>query len=156
MSKPVLGAQLYTVRDFCKTIDGIAESLKKIAQIGYPTVQVSGFGPVDPKDVAAIFEDNQLICSATHMGWNLFRDELDEVIETHKLWKCSHPAIGGLPEEYRTAEGIRRFLDELGPIAERLAAEGMDFSYHNHHRELATTTARRGWACCTTPPTRRF
>ena len=37
-----LGAQLYTVRDFTKTTDDFAETLKKVADIGYRTVQVSG------------------------------------------------------------------------------------------------------------------
>ena len=54
MSKPVVGAQLYTVREFCKTIDGIAESLKKVRDIGYTAVQISGFGPADPKAVVRI------------------------------------------------------------------------------------------------------
>ena len=35
-----IGAQLYTVRDFCKTLDGFSETLKKVADIGYTTVQV--------------------------------------------------------------------------------------------------------------------
>ena len=137
MKKNVLGAQLYTTRDFCRTIDGVAETLKKVADIGYTAIQISGFGPVDPKEVAALVKDNDLTVASTHMGWNRFQDELDEVIAEHKLWGCVHPAIGGLPGEYHSLDGLKRFLDELGPIAERLAQEGMDFSYHNHNHELA-------------------
>ena len=37
-------AQLYTVRDFCKTLSEFAETVKKVAAIGYKTVQVSGIG----------------------------------------------------------------------------------------------------------------
>jgi len=74
--------------------------------------------------------------AATHIGWPSFLNELDDVIARHKLWKCSHPAIGGLGEEYRSVDGPKRFLDELAPVAEKLAAEGMDFSYHNHNHEL--------------------
>lgn len=33
-----IGAQLYTVREFCQTTEGFAETLKKVAQIGYRTV----------------------------------------------------------------------------------------------------------------------
>ena len=29
-----IGAQFYTVRDFCKTLDDFAETLKKVADIG--------------------------------------------------------------------------------------------------------------------------
>ena len=37
-----IGAQFYTVRDFCKTKEGLFESLKKVADIGYTAVQLSG------------------------------------------------------------------------------------------------------------------
>lgn len=137
MNENVLGAQLYTVRQFTQTIEGVAETLKKVADIGYTAVQISGFGPVDPKEVARLVEDNGLTVASTHMGWNRFLNELDAVIAEHRLWRCRHPAIGGLPGEYYSLDGLRRFLDELGPISERLAQEGMDFSYHNHNHELA-------------------
>ena len=136
MSKPVAGAQLYTVRDFCKTMPDVAASLKKVADIGYTTIQISGFGPVDPKDVAKVVADNSLTVASTHTGWDQFLEDLDAVIAKHKLWKCVHPAIGGLPRDYHTPDGVKRFRDELAPIAERLGKEGMDFSYHNHNHEL--------------------
>ena len=37
-----IGAQFYTVREFCKDLNGLSESLKKVADIGYKTVQISG------------------------------------------------------------------------------------------------------------------
>ena len=43
-----IGAQLYTVREFCGNLDDFSESLKKIAQIGYRYVQVSGTCAYDP------------------------------------------------------------------------------------------------------------
>jgi sugar phosphate isomerase/epimerase len=137
MPKPVLGAQLYTLREFTQTIPGIAQALTKVAEIGYTAVQISGFGPVDPKEVATLVKDAGLTVASTHMGWNRFLEDLEGVIEEHHMWRCSHAAIGGLPADYRSVDGLKRFVDELGPIAERLAQEGMDFSYHNHSHELA-------------------
>ena len=137
MLKNVVGAQLYTVREFTKTLDGVAESLKKVADIGYTAIQISGFGPVDPKDVARLVDDNGLAVVSTHTGWDRFQDDLDAVIAEHQLWKCDHPAIGGLSAEYRSADGVKRFAEELAPIAEKLAQAGMDFSYHNHNHEFA-------------------
>jgi len=136
MGKHVVGAQLYTVREFTKTAEGIAESLKKVADIGYTAIQISGFGPVDPKEIAKMVEDNGLTVASTHRSWDAFLNDLDTEIEIHKLWKCNHPAIGSLSGAYRGPDGLKRFLDELAPIAEKLAAEGMDFSYHNHNHEL--------------------
>lgn len=138
MARGTLGAQLFTCRAFCKTIEGVAETFRKVARIGYSSVQVSGFGPVDPNDVALAARDAGVTIAATHVGWDRFLGELDDVIETHKLWGCNHPAIGGLPREYHNAGsgGVKRFIEELTPVAQKLAAEGMDFSYHNHAHEL--------------------
>jgi len=136
MGKHCVGAQLYTVREFTNTLPDIAETLKKVADIGYTAIQISGFGPVDLKEVNRLIVDNGLTVASTHTGWHRFLNELDEVIAEHKMWNCTHPAIGGLPQEYYSLDGLKRFLDELAPIAAKLAEEGMDFSYHNHNHEL--------------------
>ncbi len=136
MPQNCVGAQLFTCREFTKTIEGVAETFEKVSKIGYTAVQVSGFGPVDPKEVARLAEDNGLTIAATHVGWNRFKEDLDTLIEEHKLWKCNHPAIGAMPGDYRSLDGVKRFIDELGPIAEKLAQAGMDFSYHNHDFEF--------------------
>ena len=39
-----IGAQLYTLHNFTKTLEGFSEALKKVADIGYTSVQVSGLG----------------------------------------------------------------------------------------------------------------
>lgn len=137
MSHITAGAQLYTVRSFCQDIEGVSATLTRVAAIGYKAVQISGFGPVDVCQVARLLDDTGLSCVATHVNWTRFREDLDAVIEQHRLWKCPHPAIGGLPRDYYSPDGLRRFIDELGPVVEKLAAADMDFSYHNHSRELA-------------------
>ena len=122
MSKPVLAAQLYTIRQFVKDIEGVRESLKKVRDIGYTAVQISGFGPVDPAEVARIVEDLDINIAATHMSWDRFLNDLDGVIVDHKLWKCTHSAIGGLfTDEYKCAAGVNRFLGEFETVVERLS-----------------------------------
>ena len=43
MSNTVIGAQLYTLREFIQTPADVASTLKKVKQMGYD-VQVSGMG----------------------------------------------------------------------------------------------------------------
>ncbi len=147
MANGIAGVQLYSCREFTQTIEGVADTLKKVKDIGYKSVQVSGFGPVDPKDVAKLVADIGLDVGGTHVAWSRFLDDLDAVIEEHKMWNCKHAAIGGLFCEYNyySAEGLKKFLDELAPVAEKLAAEGIDFSYHNHHHELMKYDLGKTW-----------
>ena len=142
MSQLKAGAQLYTVREFTQTIEGVEDALKKVRAIGYTGVQISAFGDVDPEKVARLAEENDLTIAATHMGWDEFLNDLDRVIETHKLWNCRHSAIGGLPKDYYSVEGVDRFVSELAPVAEKLQTAGLDFSYHNHSHELVRYEGR--------------
>ncbi len=138
MAKGVLGAQMYSVRNCCKTIDGVVESLAKIKAIGYTTVQVSGIGKeVSADELARAVADSGLVVAATHRAWAEFTDDLDGLIARHKALNCIHPAVGTLPGEYYVwPDGMAKFIAELAPVAERLAEAGMDFAYHNHHKEL--------------------
>jgi len=137
MATGVVGAQLFTCREHMTTLADLAETFRKVSEIGYTAIQLSGYNrEMDIREMASLIADSGLIVGATHMGWDSFLNDLDTVIETHLLWNCTHTAIGSLAVEYRTAEGVKRFADELAPVAEKLAAAGLDFSYHNHNQEF--------------------
>lgn len=132
-----LGAQMYSVRQFCQTPEEMKTALEKVAAIGYRGVQLSGHNLAIPaSDIAGWCKalDLEIIC--THMGWQRYTDELDTLIQEHKIWDCKYPGIGGLPQEYRTAEGYARFAKEASAIAAKLAEHGMHFIYHNHDFEF--------------------
>ena len=137
MAKPRLGLQLYSLRDFETTETDFANTMQRVAEIGYKTVQVSGIGDIPDDSVARITADNGLSIVATHADWAEFTDDLEALIARHQLWNCKHTAIGMVPKEYLSLEGIAQFKDTLTPIAERMTEAGMTFSYHNHAIEMA-------------------
>ncbi|MBD3182604.1 TIM barrel protein [Candidatus Poribacteria bacterium] len=144
MAETVLAAQLYTIREFMKTPADMAKSLKKIKEIGYDAVQLSGHGPVADEEMKKMLDDAGLVVCATHTSYQLMRDEPQKVIDQHLLWGCMNPAIGGLPGEYRNAEGYSKFAREASKVGARLAEAGMTFSYHNHSFELEKHGDRTG------------
>ena len=145
MSTPVVAAQLYTVRDFCKTTGDFAVSMQKIQAIGYTAVQVSGIGPVPDADVKRICDDLGLKIVITHIGYDRLWKDTDAVIAQHKLWDCQNVAIGSMPGEYRDGEaGFRRFAEEASRVGEKLAEAGLTFSYHNHSFEFVRYGKRTG------------
>ncbi|HHV55167.1 MAG TPA: sugar phosphate isomerase/epimerase [Firmicutes bacterium] len=131
-----IAAQLYTIRDFLKTPVEIERSFQRVREIGYRAVQLSGLGPIEPERLAEIARNNGLEICATHVDYYALRDKTDEMVREHKLWGCRYVGIGGLPGEYRTAEGYVRFAREASEVARRLADEGLVFIYHNHAFEL--------------------
>jgi sugar phosphate isomerase/epimerase len=139
MGNSVLAAQLYTVREFTKTPQGVAETFRKVRAIGYEAVQISAFGPIDPKEVKKMLDAEGLTCCITHIGYDRLKNDLPAVIEEHYLWNCKHVAIGSMPRPFVQdgVEGIRRFASEANEIGRKLHEAELTFSYHNHSFEFA-------------------
>ena len=144
MAASQLAAQLYTVRDFTNTPTDITTTMKKVKQLGYDAVQCSALGAIDAHELKRIVDGEGLTICATHTDYDRMRDDPQAVIDEHNLWGCKHAAIGGLPQEYRSAEGYARFAKEASEVAKRLAEGGLTFSYHNHSFELERFNGRTG------------
>ncbi len=142
----VIGAQLYTVREFTKTPADIARTLHKVRAIGYEAVQLSALGPIDTAELKRILDGEGLTVAATHVAWNRLRDETQAVIDEHHLLGCRYVAIGSMPGEYRSAgaEGYARFAREASELGRRLKQAGLVFGYHNHSFELERFNGRTG------------
>jgi sugar phosphate isomerase/epimerase len=135
--KPVIAAQLYTLRNFCKTPADIASSLKRVAKIGYKSVQVSGIGKIEPKELASILDGEGLSCCVTHVGLDRMKNEAQAVIDEHKLWKCKYTAIGGyFPKETFTRAMWESFATDYSELARKFSAASLELGYHNHSHEL--------------------
>ncbi len=141
MSKPVVAAQMYTCREFCKTPPDIVESLKKVADIGYTAIQASGMGreeEMPPQDMRDVCDDLGLKICATHISFEEMRDEPERVIEEHKIMGATYAGIGGAPQYARESEQTWvDFAKEASEVAARLAEDDIVFIYHNHSQEYA-------------------
>ena len=131
-----IAAQLYTLRNFTRTPAEIAQTFKKVKQIGYDAVQASALGPIEYTELAKILDGEGLVCCATHVGFEKMRDEPRQVIDEHAAIKCIYPAIGGLPEKYRSEQGYHQFAREFNEVGKVLRQGGLWIGYHNHSFEL--------------------
>lgn len=132
------GAQLYTLRDACKNLDDFAETLKRVADMGFKNVQVSGVCEYDPKWLKERLDENGLKCVITHVRPpQRFMDDTQNVIEDHKVLECKYPGLGsfGFKQE---AENPRYglFVEKYKPVVKALKEAGMYFMYHNHSQEF--------------------
>ncbi|HHU77648.1 MAG TPA: sugar phosphate isomerase/epimerase [Clostridiales bacterium] len=136
MNFPKIAAQMYTVRDFCKTPDGIRESLKKIKEAGYDAVQVSGIGPIGHQEMKDMTDELGITICATHISFDRIKEDTQDVIRQHKLWNCKYVGVGAMPSPYSTSkEGYVSFAREASEYARILHDNGLQFIYHNHSFE---------------------
>jgi len=141
MSKPIVAAQMYTCRDFCKNPREIAESLRKLAAIGYTAVQSSGIGKeeaIEPAEMKRLCDDLGLTVCATHISFDAMRADLPKVIADHQAMGCHYAGIGGAPKDAReNAATWSAFAKEASEIGAKLKEHGITFIYHNHSQEFA-------------------
>ena len=124
-----IGAQLFTVRDFCKTTDGIAETLKKVADIGYTTVQVSGVCDYEPEWLKGELDKNGLSCVLTHTKFQKMIDDPIAVCRDHDAFGCKNIGVGMMPNCSSKTGGItdevyNDFIEKATPVAKVFAENG--------------------------------
>jgi sugar phosphate isomerase/epimerase len=137
-------AQLYTVRDFTNSEMEFAQTLAKIAQIGYREVQLSavacmsGDRPLVSANLARrMLDDLGLRASLTHRSWEHIANT-DSCLEFHGILGAEMVAIGSIPDSFRSSglDGYHRFAEAMQDVAKKLSAGGLKFAYHNHAFEF--------------------
>jgi len=132
-----IGAQFFTLRDFIKTVEDFEETCKKVAEMGYQIVQISGT-PLKAADMRPILDKYGLRVVVTHRSYDDFRDNLEEIIDYNKTLGCELCGIGIMPEQYRQDnEGVTEFIAGINKAAKLLKEEGLYLGYHNHACEFA-------------------
>ncbi len=137
MSDMKLAAQLYTLRDYLKTPEDIDQSLKKVKDIGYNAVQVSGLGSIEPEKLKNIVDKHDLKICATHISFDKMKENIDQVIKEHKLWDCKYVGLGMMPHSKPLKrKDFEKFAQEANKIAKILKNNDLQFIYHNHDLEF--------------------
>ncbi len=132
-----LGAQLYTVRDFIQTEEDFNRTAKKIADIGYRTVQLSAVGKeIRPERIREICDSHGLKIVLTHIDVNRILYDTEKLIKEHDIYGCSYIGLGSMPGKYRNACWLPYFLEDFKEPARKIAAAGKLFMYHNHNFEF--------------------
>ena len=117
----LIGAQLYTVYDYCHSLTDLSETLKKVADIGYRTVHVSGTCDYEPQWLDEELKKNGLTCAITHCDENIIFGDTDRVIAEHNIFGCKYIGISGFPGG---TPKIADFISQAIPMAQKMQAAG--------------------------------
>lgn len=137
-----IGAQFYTIRDFCKTTEDFAESLKKVADIGYTTVQISGTCEFDPAWLQGELDKNGLSCVLTHTPADKLLGDAAQVAVDHDVFHCDHVGLGWYGFHGEDNKTVDSFVADYAPVAHTLKEHGKYFMYHNHDQEFQKENGR--------------
>ena len=134
-----IGAQLFTAREYTKTLEDFGETLKKVADIGYTSVQVSGTCPYEPEWLKEQLGKNGLTCDLTHTPLPAMIEDPIKVVNNHKVFNCKYIGVGMMPrihQEYQNKEVWVDYAEKALPIAKVFKENGAYLMYHNHWQEV--------------------
>lgn len=132
-----IGAQIYTANERTQTLEGFEDALKRIAEIGYRSVQISGTCAYEPEWLRDRLQENNLTCVLTHINPTRIAEETEAVVKEHAVFGCRNIGIGGLPVPMRgSLEGYEEFRRTFLPAALKLRDLGAKLQYHNHWFEF--------------------
>ena len=138
----IIGAQLYTVRNFCQTPEDLRSSLRRCAEMGYRAVQLSGVCEYDPAEMSDMLAEYGLEAPITHTPFSRITGQTDAVIAEHRVFGARYIGLGSMPDLKKSGCDVAlldRNLALLAPAVEKIREAGMVFMYHNHNMEFART-----------------
>ena len=132
-----LGAQLFSIRTECTTPESLYSSMKKIKDIGYEIVQVSGVCKIEAERLLSYSEELSLPITCTHRPYAEITESTAEVIKYHKTIKCPVIGLGSMPKDMRgSRDGLEAFIKAMKTPLEMITDSGLTFAYHNHGFEF--------------------
>lgn len=132
-----LAAQLFTVREHCKTAADLAVTARKVRAIGYAGVQISGVGPIPEEEIARIMREEGLAICATHEPSDTILGHPEKVVDRLQRLGCNFAAIP-FPKDmdFTSAGQLRELVQKLDASGKVLRDAGLTFGYHNHATEF--------------------
>ncbi len=127
-----IGAQLYTVRDLLGSDEQTVETLKKIKDLGYTSVQF--FGGADriiSMGKAAKAAGLQVIGNLSDLKTYLSMG--DEIFELAEKYGVSDLGISSFITD---EDEVKQFIKDANTFAKKAKEKGFTFSYHNHANEF--------------------
>jgi len=80
-----IGAQFYTLRDHTKTIEDFDATCKRISEMGYKIVQISGT-PLAAKEIREVLDKYGLQAFTTHRSAVILLTKLTKLLSIIRFW----------------------------------------------------------------------
>ena len=121
----MIAVQLYTVRAQLQDPSRLGGVLARLREIGYGAVEVAGLSDVTAGRFGEELRRADLVACAAHVALDRLKAELDAVVAECADWGCRYVVVPGLPRDYRSQDGYRRFAGEAAELARELRPSGL-------------------------------
>jgi sugar phosphate isomerase/epimerase len=142
-TEPGIALQMYTLREQAER--DFVGTLRAVAEIGYPAVQLQGYGGMTPRQLRAQLDGLGLAVAGTHLGLADVETRLDEEIAFNVELGNRDLVCAWVPaERHGSADAWHRLAELFQAAGERCRAAGTRLSYHNHAFEFDDVGGQTG------------
>lgn len=126
------GYQLSSVAPYLTTEAQIRDSLRKIAEIGYRTVQLQGVpDAVDDNVIQSALSDAALDCVALQVDYpDGFGEDPERAVRRALACGCRYLTVAVIPWDVDSVEKLNAFAVRLNHIYEIVKKAGLIFAFH--------------------------
>lgn len=139
-----IGLQLYTLRDLAAR--DLPGTLKQVAQIGYPAVELAGYGNLKTTaEVKKALDDAGLKCPSGHYALEVLEKDVERIKEEAQVLEMQQVVVPFLAEARRKdAAAWKTTAGLLDEIASYFHGIGIELAYHNHAFEFQKFDGKSG------------
>ncbi|MEO6435205.1 MAG: sugar phosphate isomerase/epimerase [Tepidisphaeraceae bacterium] len=139
-----ISVQLYTVRDLIS--QDFAATVKQVAAIGYPTVEMAGYGNLkNAKEARKALDDAGLKAVGTHASIEELEGKLEKILDEAETLGATNLVCPFMPDARRKdADGWKQVAKSFNSVGRACHERGIDFAYHNHSFEFQKFDGKTG------------
>ncbi|ADB29430.1 Xylose isomerase domain protein TIM barrel [Kribbella flavida DSM 17836] len=130
-----IGMHLYTMRE--ALADDYPGTLRRLAEIGYRTVGVSGRFGHSAAEIRSYADAAGLRIVLEHVGYQRLTDDWEGALADVHTLGGRWIVVPSLPVELRTPDGFREAAAAFNQAGEAARAAGLKLLFHNHGHDFA-------------------
>jgi sugar phosphate isomerase/epimerase len=140
--KPLVGLQLYTIRDAMDA--DVPGSLKKVADIGYKSVELASYSDgkfygYTPAEFRKMVEDLGMEVLSSHTqveAAGITLDNAKKMADAHAELGVKYCIQPWIEEADRHIETYKKMIADWNEVGKIMKETGIQFGYHNHNFEF--------------------
>ena len=131
-----ISLQMYTMREYTKTMPELDTTLSKIAGIGYKYIQPSIPDGVSPEEFRKLLDSHGLKADSFLGNFDMVEKKAEQMAKTAAILETPIVRFGGMPYDYcLSKEKMKRYAEIINNKGKALNKYGMKFIYHFHAYE---------------------
>ncbi len=137
--------QMYTLRKSMTTPENFENTLSRVADMGYKSIQITPPKFIDTASLAKLLRQKGLGADSAICGVYDIPQSIEQIARDAELLSTDVLRTDSIRKEDRiSAEGYRSFAKHLNECGRLLRAKGLDFMYHFHAFEFIDLGDTRG------------